>query len=178
MNTLKFYFLAAVIAACSSIKASYDYDKQADFSNYKTYAYSEGTLKLPVQELNRNRVLEAIDHEMSARGFSKSDNPDVLLDLHVKTEQKRDATATTTGAGMYRPWAYGYGGGFTTTQIDVNDYIEGTLFINMVDKASDKLVWQGRGTKVIDEDASAEKREANINKGIASIFENYPPKGK
>jgi hypothetical protein len=48
----------------------------------------------------------------------------------------------------------------------------------MVDKASDKLVWQGRATKVIDEDASAEKRTQNINTAITSIFQKYPPKSK
>lgn len=181
MKTLPLLLFAAILGSCSSIKTGYDYDKQASFDSYKTYGYTEDVAKLPIQELNRNRMIEAIDREMSARGFTKSDNPDVLLDIHVKAEQKRDATATTTGgAGMYgySPWRYGYGGGFTTTDINVNEYVEGTVFINMVDRSADRMVWQGRATKVVNEDLSPEKREKNINTGVAAIFEHYPPKSK
>lgn len=180
MKNLLILLLAVGIASCSSVKVSYDIDKSVDFTKYKTYNYSEDALKLPVQELNRNRVINAVDRELASRGLSKSDNPDILIDLHVRAEQKTEATATTTGTGMYGgyggPWRYGYGGGFSTTTIDYDNYIEGTLFINVVDKAEDKIVWQGRGTKTVDEDASPEKRDANINNGIKSIFATYPVK--
>jgi hypothetical protein len=182
MKNLLILLLAVGIVSCSSVKVSYDIDKSADFTKYKTYGYSEDALKLPVQELNRNRVFNAIDRELAARGLSKSDNPDVLIDLHVRTEQKTEATATTTGTGMYGGYyggyygRYGYGGGFSTTTVNYNDYIEGTLFIDVVDKAQEKIVWQGRGTKTVDEDASPEKRDKNINEGIKSIFATYPVK--
>ncbi len=168
--------LALIASACSSLKVSYDYDKQAEFSKYKTYAYSEDSQKLPVGDLNRNRVIAAVDAEMAAKGFSKSDNPDVLVDMHVKAEEKVDATATTTGPG-YRGYygRYGYGGGFSTTSINYNEYIVGTLFINLVDVSAERIVWQGRATKTIDEDASAQKREQNINYAVKQIFSKYPP---
>lgn len=185
MKRILLFVLGFIVAACGpSIKVTYDYDGQADFSKYKTYAFSEDALKLPVNDLNRDRILKAIDTELAAKGFTKSDNPDVLIDLHVKAEKKTEATATTSGTGMYGggmyggPWRYGYGGGFSTTQVNYNDYIVGTLFVNMVDKATEKIVWQGRGTKTVDEDASAEKREANINAGAKMIFSKYPPAKK
>ncbi len=175
MKKIQVYIvLLALLMGCSSLKTSYDYDKQTDFTKYKTYGYTEEALKLPIQEINRNRLIAAIDREMTARGLSKSENPDVLIDLIGKTQQKRDATATTTGTGYYSPWRYSYGVGFTTTQINVNEYVEGTLFINMVDKQSDKLVWQGRGTKVLNEKANPDKREKNINDAVAAIFKHYP----
>ena len=180
-----FVMVWMLLAACGpSIKVTYDYDGQADFAKYKTYAFSEDALKLPVNDLNRDRVLKAVETEMAAKGFTKSDNPDVWIDLHIKAEKKTEATATTTGTGMYGggyyggPWRYGYGGGFSTTQINYNDYIEGTLFVNMVDKSTEKIVWQGRGTKTLDEDATTEKREANIKTGVNKIFTKYPPAKK
>jgi hypothetical protein len=166
-----------VVSACSSLKVTYDYDKQADFAKYKTYAYSEDSQKLPVGDLNRNRIMSAVDAEMAAKGFSKSDSPDVLIDMHVRAEQKTEAVANTTGPGYYGgPWRYGYGGGFSTTTINYNDYIEGTLFINMVDAAKQQIVWQGRATKTLDENANAEKRDKNINSAVQQIFSKYPPK--
>lgn len=167
------------LAACSSLKVSYDYDKQADFTKYKTYAFTEEALKLPVGDLNRDRILKAIETELAAKGMTKSDSPDALIDIHVKAEEKVDATATTTPTyGGYGYGRYGYGGGFSTTQINYNEYIEGTLFVNMVDAAAQKIVWQGRATKTIDEDATAEKREQNINTAVKQIFTKYPPAKK
>jgi len=181
MKRIVFVFCLAVLTACSSLKVTYDYDGQADFTKYKTYSFTEDALKLPVQQLNRDRLLNAIETELAAKGFTKSvDNPDVWIDLHVKAEEKMEATATTSGTGYRGGYygRYGYGGGFSTTHVDYNKYVEGTLFVDMVDKASQKIVWQGRATKTIDEDVSAEKREQNINYAVKQIFSKYPPAKK
>lgn len=50
------------------------------------------------------------------------------------------------------------------------------MFVNLIDATAQKIVWQGRATKTIDEDASADKREQNINSGVKQIFTKYPPK--
>lgn len=165
-----------MVVACSTIKVTYDYDREADFSKFKTYSFSEETMNLGIDQLNRDRILKAVETELAAKGFSKSDNPDAIVDVHVKGQKIQTATATTTGyGGRYR---YGYGGGFSTTQIDYNSYTEGTMFIILVDKSTQKIVWQGTGVKTIDENASPEKREKNINYSVQQIMMNYPPKSK
>jgi hypothetical protein len=176
MKKIIFLFIAALATSCSTINVSYDFDKTTDFTKYKTYAYSEDALKLAISDLNRDRMLNAIDAEMSVRGMTKSDNPDVLVDLIVKAEKKVEANATNVGGGYYG--RYGYARGFGTTQISYDEYVVGTLFINVVDKSVEKIVWQGRGTKTIDENASPQKRESNINYAVKSIFYNYPVKPK
>lgn len=181
MKRIVFVVFMAVLTACSTLKVTYDYDGQADFTKYKTYAFTQEALKLPIQQLNRDRLLTAIEAELAAKGFTKSeDNPDALIDLHVRAEEKMEATATTSGPGMYGGYygRYGYGGGYSTTRIDYNKYVEGTLFVDMVDNASQKIVWQGRATKTLDEDISAEKREQNINYAVKEIFSKYPPAKK
>lgn len=178
-----FALLIFLAASCSSsVKVTSDYDKQADFAKYKTYAFSQESLALPVGDLNRARVIAAVENEMAAKGFSKSEDPDLIVDILVRAEEKVDATATTSGTGYYGGryggMRYGYGGGFTSTSINYEEYIEGTMFINFVDASTEKIVWQGRGTKTIDEDANAEKREANINAAINAIIAEYPPQKK
>jgi hypothetical protein len=116
---------------------------------------------------------------MTAKGFAKSDTPDVWIDRQVKLEQKQTATATNTGGYYGGPYRYGYGAGYGgTTHINVENYVDGTLFVNMIDKASEKLVWQGRGTKTLEEHPSPEKKEKNIKYGVQQIFTKYPPKSK
>jgi hypothetical protein len=167
-----------LLASCSGLKVSYDYDKQADFTKYKTYKIAEEVYQSNIPQLDRDRIIRAVEGELQKRGFTKSETPDVLVDFHVKLQQQQSATATTIGGyggyGGYGPYRYGFSPGFSTTSIDVNTYVEGTLFVNLVDTGIQKLVWQGRGTKTLDEDASAEKREANINKAVSYMFQKYP----
>lgn len=180
----KFLIIPVLFAfvACSTVKVAYDYDKQADFSKYKTYVISEETMKMEgVNQLNRDRIIAAVEAQMAAKGFTKSENADVILDVRIKGEEVQTATATTSGG--YGGYGYGYGrwgygGGFSTTTVNYDKYVEGTLFVTLVDKATEKIAWQGTGTKTLEENASAEKREQNIDYAVSQIFTNYPPGAK
>jgi hypothetical protein len=180
----KLFFLTfAVITAvsCSTIKISSDFDRTAGFSGYKTYSFTQEALSLPINDLNRNRLLKAVEGELTAKGFTKSEsNPDILIDLQLKGEQKQTATATSSGGyggyGYGYGYRYGWGGGFSTTTINYDTYVDGTLFVDMIDSKKNQLVWQGRGTATLDPDASEAKREKNINYAVKQIFMKYPPK--
>jgi len=169
-------FCTAALAACSSTKTAYDYDKSANFSAYKTYAFTEESSDLGLDEINTERILKAVENELAAKGFTKSENPDVLVDIHLKTEERVEATATTTG-GAYRYGYYG-GVGMSQTTVNYNEYTDGSLFITIIDAATEKMAWHGVGTKTIDEGISPEKREQNISYAVKQILYNYPPKNK
>jgi len=167
--------ILAAFMACSTVKVSYDYDRQADFSKYKTYAISEETTKMSLNQLDRDRIINAAKTEMTAKGFTEAGNPDVILDLRVKGQEVQTATATTTGSPYGYRYRWGYGGGFATTTVNYDSYVEGTIFITLVDKTTEKIVWQGTGTGTVNEKATPEKREENINSAVKQIFTNYPP---
>jgi hypothetical protein len=169
-------FIVLIAASCASIKVSSDFDKTAQFAGYKTYAFTPEALNMNIEELNRKRLISATENELSLKGFTKSDNPDVLIDLKITGEKKQTATATSTGG--YGGYRYGWGGGYGTTTVNYDSYVEGTLFIEMIDAAKKEMVWQGRGVGTINPDASAEKREKNINYSVKQIFTQYPPKVK
>lgn len=175
--SLKYFLpfaLMVVMSACSTISVTYDYDKSIDFSKYKTFAFTTESLEIPVNQLNLNRIVQAVESEMEAKGYTSSDSPELGVDLHLKTEQKVEATATTTGAG-YGPYRYRWGMGVSTTQVNYNQYTDGTLFISIIDMKTKKLIWQGIGTKTLDENLSADKREEAINSSIQQIMANFPP---
>jgi hypothetical protein len=169
-------FILLIATSCSSVRVSSDFDKTAGFTSYKTFAFTPEALSMPLDDINRNRVLNAIETELAAKGFTKSDNPDVLIDVNIKAQVQQTATAANTGGYYGRGYRYGYGGGFSTTQIEYDTYTDGSLFIDMIDSSKKQLVWQGRGTKTIDPDASQQKREQNINYAVKQIFMKYPPK--
>jgi len=171
MKKLLVLFLVIGTVSCSSIKTAYDFSKEVDFSKFKTYQFTEDDLTAAVGELNRNRIIPAVENELAAKGLTKSDDPDLLVNVHIKSQQKVDATATTTGG--YGRW--GWYGGYSTTQVSYNEYTEGTMFISLIEAASQNLVWQGTGTKTLNESASPSKREESINYSVKQILSNYPP---
>ena len=177
MKKLIIATLVMGFTACSSLKTTFDYDGGVDFSKYKSYQMIQDDLDATIGQLNQQRILSSLEKELATKGLTKSENPDALVDVHIKTQQKVSATANTTGTGMgygrYGRW--GYGGGFSTTQINYDEYTDGTLIITIIDGASQKIVWQGRGTKTIDEHASADKREKSIAYNVEQIMKNYPP---
>jgi len=167
-------FIVLLLAACSTVKISSDFDKSVNFSAYKTYAYTKEAEQLPINDINRKRVLQAISEELAKEGFTQSEQPDVWIDLKVLLKEKETATSTTAspyGAG----YGYRWGGGFSSTNINVERYLEGTLFVDMIDVSKKQLVWQGRAVSILDPHASPEKREQNVKKFIKQIFTKYPP---
>lgn len=173
MKYLIITFLVIIAASCSSIKTAFDYDRTVDFSKYKTYRFNPNTLTESIGQLNADRLIKAVENELANKGLSKSESPDAIVDVHIKTQQRQEATATTTGMGGWG--AYRWGGGFSTTTVNYNEYTDGTLFITLVDAASEKVVWQGTGTKTLSENANSDKREANIQYSVEQILSNYPP---
>lgn len=179
MKKLCLFAIAALLAvSCVTMKVTSDFDKTVQFETYKTYAFTEEALKLNVTDLNRNRIISAVENELALKGFTKSETPDVLIDMNIISKTIQTATANTTGSGGYygAGYRYGYGGGFSTTTINYDSYEEGTLFVDIIDASNKLLVWQGRVTDTLEENVSVDKRESKISYAIKKIFSQYPPK--
>ncbi len=84
MKTMKILALPIMallfLSSCVSVRVLSDYDREADFNGYKSYAfYKTGIDKAHISDLDKKRILKAIDAELSSRGMVKSENPDVLV---------------------------------------------------------------------------------------------------
>ena len=78
-------------ASCSQVIVSYDYDKNANFTAFKTYGWHAIERTVEMNDLVINRVKEAVNRELEARGFRQvPENPDFFIALHVSTRQKVD----------------------------------------------------------------------------------------
>ncbi len=165
----------SLLQGYGQIKTSHDYDQQADFSAFKTYKYTEEAKSLDINDLQEKRFFDALDAQLATKGLTKSDNPDLLIDINFKVQQKESATATTTGdfyGGAYR---YRWGPTFSTTTINYSEYLEGTIFIDLISTATNQLVWQGRGVGTIKDGTPAQK-DKRTEKAVGKIFKKYPPK--
>ena len=158
-----------ILTSCSSVYVNTDYDKKANFAAYKTYAYNKSSIdKLEISDLDKKRILYAIDAVMPTKQFSKSENPDVLINIFTK-ERERVNVYNTMGWGYGFGWGWGMGMGFTQTTTTP----EGTLYIDIVDAKSKELVWQGIGTGYLT--TNFEKKDERIAEFVTKILEKYPP---
>jgi hypothetical protein len=96
----------------------------------------------------------------------------------VSVDKKKELNGYTTGMGGYGGYGWGWGGGMTTTNMRVNEILEGTLIIDIASASKKALVWRGVGVKELDTGAKPDKRDKNINKAVEKILKNYPPKVK
>jgi hypothetical protein len=155
-------------------KTSFDFDKTADFSKFKTYALKDGT-KVG-DPLIDNRIVSAIEGQLAAKGLTKNDaKPDIVVVYHVAFDKQKDITSYNTGYGAY---PYRWGGGWGTTSVRVNEILVGTLVIDIADTAKQEVVWRGMGVKEVDTQAKAEKRDKNINDAVTKILKSFPPPQK
>lgn len=174
MKILKLLFLLClvILTSCSSVKVVSDYDTKVDFTSYKTFAfYKKGIDKASVSDLDKKRIMRAVEAELVAKGFSKSANPDILVSIFTKSREQVNVSDNNIGIGWgwgYNPWFYG------RTNININQYTEGTLFIDFIDKNTNELIWQGIGSGAM-KMSNIEKKEERINEFVYKIISTYPP---
>lgn len=181
MKSLKFILLGLVFvfAGCSSVFVNSDYDKNVDFSKYKSYAFYKGGIdKVEISDLDKKRILRAIDNQLAAKGFIKSDNPDMLVNIFTKTREEVNVNQFNAGWGYgwgfgWNPWMWGGGMGMGNT---VTTNTEGTLFIDLIDAKNKELFWQGEGQGHLTK--RMEKKDENINNFVLKILAQYPPTPK
>lgn len=168
--------LLIVFASCSSIKVYTDYDKNAEFSQYKTFAfYKPGVDKAPISDLDKKRVLKSIETEMIAKGFTKSENPDILINFFTQSREQVDVNTFNNG------WGYGWGFGWNPwmwggNQTSVSRTTNGTLFIDVIDAKKKEMIWQGEGDGEIFR--NQKDKEERIREFVTKILAQYPPEKK
>ncbi len=191
MNKLKLLALPILallfLSSCSSVRVLSDYDQKADFNGYKSYAfYKTGIDKAQISDLDKKRILRAIETEMASRGFVKSENPDILVSIFTKEQERVDIYNNNFGWGGwggFGGWGWGWGGlgwgpglgwGWGGGNL-VSTSTEGSLYIDLIDTKSKELVWQGKGEGTLANTKNIQKKEQRIQQFVAQILEQYPP---
>jgi hypothetical protein len=185
---MKKNLLAVAILLLGTIPAlaqdvRYDFDKEKDFSKYKTYKWVPIKGADQPDELTANKIKASIDAELSAKGMTKTESDDANLYVGFQTAigTEKQFTSYNTGWGYGGGWGggwYGSGMGSTTTYGSTSTVYVGMLDLSMYDPAHKQIVWRGSASKTLDPKAKPEKKEKNINKAVAKLLKNYPPKEK
>ena len=176
--------LLVYLAPAAAQDVRYDFDKDKNFSQYKTYKW------VPIKgadlpdDLTAKQITDAIDADLATKGLSKTDgdNADLYIGYQTAIGTEKEFTSYNTGWGYGPGWGggwYGYGGmASTTTYGSTSTVYVGTLDLSMYDSAQKQLVWRGSASKTLDPKAKPEKKQKNIGKAVKKLLKNFPPKAK
>jgi len=169
---LSFVIAFLFLTSCQSVRVVADYDKAASFENYKTFGFhKEGVDRAEISDLDKRRILGAIETALIEKGFTKSDTPDLLVNFFTKEKQQINIYNNN-----FNSFGYGWGwarGPYLGTRYNVSNSTEGTLYIDLVDTKRKELIWQGIGRGNLT--TSVKHKEERITNFVNSILCSYPP---
>jgi len=173
-----------LLAACSSYAVKYDFDPAANFTGYRSFAWYAASKKAQGKGSGQDpfldkRVRAAVEQQLQAKGYrlEAQGEPDLLVTFYPVFRNKRVRASTTVGfggGGWARPWGYGIGTRFTTSE--VHNYREGTIILELVDSRSNQLVWQGSAEGALTRQDDPKDAQEQINRAVRDLLDKFPPK--
>jgi hypothetical protein len=168
---LAFCFLVSLPALAQ--KVNVDWDRSENFSQFHTYAWQPSPN--PAKGLWDQRIIDGINQQLQAKGLTQvQENPElwVVYTSHIKDQKQVVGNGYYYGPNWY--WGPWWGGAPTTTTYTTFITREGTLVVEIANARDHQLLWRGAVTDTIKDNSN--KNINNLNKAIAKLFKNYPPK--
>jgi hypothetical protein len=176
--------LGLLLAATTSFAQDvrYNFDKNTDFSKFRTYRWVIIKDAPTANNLVTKQVREAVENELATKGLTKidDDSANLFIGYQAGVSQEKEFTSFNSnwgyGGGWYGGGWYGPGGGMTTGS--TSTIYVGQLAVDMYDSANHDLVWRGVASKTLDPKAKPEKQQKNMAKAVKKLLKNYPPVAK
>jgi hypothetical protein len=165
--------LSGVVSCASSApKLDVGWNKQAEFSKYKTWAWKDdGSIRDAVW---KRRCQALLEDELAKKGLTRSDaNGDLWLAVHWRLSSE-------TRVVSYDP-AWGYGWGLSSgywagpSYTEVYEVPTGSMLVDLVDAGKKEILWRGRASAEIRQGKENEEREQRLKEIFAQLFASYPP---
>lgn len=174
---------AALLAGCSSVSVSRDFDNTADFSAIRTYAWQHaeqpqtGDPRID-DDLIDARVRSAVETDLRNKGFQMVDvgEADVLVTYFVGFNRRISSSGGSMSMGMTRGSAGRAGSVGLSSGTQVSDYEEAHLTIDIISTENDRTIWRGTGTRRTSSSTNPQKITDRVNDAVTRILKKFPPK--
>lgn len=174
MSRLCLALLLCLLAGCGPVRVQFDYERQADFSNYSSYNFASD-LETGLSDLDQRRLLEAVKRTLENRGYRLSEEPDLILGIY--SNLYRDPNQGSVGFGV--GGTGGDIGGGVSVGVPMNmGQLQREIVFEMIDARQGRTLWQAVSTDRFDEAASPRKREERLQAIADRVFEGFPPMPK
>ena len=117
-------------------------------------------------------LMASMDQEMAARGLTRSDDPDLLIDFMIFTQERLDVRSTPTHSVHRTHWSHPWST-WPTYRTTVRQYTEGSLLIDIIAPAQGALIAEGSATQRVNQDQfTREQSDAVVSQIMAGIWAN------
>ena len=162
-------FLFAGMLSAQQVKT--DYDRSADFSQYKTYSWEHIKTQDPLYE---DRIKNSVNAALAAKGWTQVDSGgDVSVVAMEITRNQQTLNTFYNGFGGGWGWRRFGGGGFGEATTTTETYKVGTLVVDLFDTKTKKLLWRGTSSDTLSN--NSDKNIKNLDKGVEKLFKQFPP---
>lgn len=159
--------MCAVAGCASGPQYLFNVDRAANFGSYRTFGFYD---ERAYQSVAHRHLKSAITREMQARGYRHAEQPDLLINIHVLYREDADGVATASNYYQYRRDRYSWRAGVETV---TSSYADGTLNIDVVDRAAHSLLWEGIAVGSVSQ-RMYESLEGTIDIVTEKLFEGFP----
>lgn len=166
-------FLFLLLCTPSSAQdVKYNFMPGTDFSKFKTYKWVPIQSNVHPDQIVDQQIKQAVDSDLATKGLTKteSENADLYVGYQCALDKERQWDAFNMGG----PWRFG-GGMTQATSSTIN---VGTLALDFYNPAAKQLVWRGTATKTMEPSKDPQKNQERLNKAVAKLLKNFPPKPK
>jgi len=162
-------FLLAGNSSAQQVKT--DYDRSANFGQYKTYSWEQVKTKDP---LLVNRIKSSVNAALTAKGWTQVDSGgDVSIIAIEMTQNQQTLNTFYDGFGGGWGWRRFGGGGFGEATTTTETYKVGTLVVDLFDTKTKTLLWRGTSSDTLSN--NSDKNIKNLDKGVEKMFRKFPP---
>ena len=163
-----------LMAACAyGQDVHYNYDRSANFATYRTYQWVEIPGGAVPDQLIDRAIKQAADEQLAQKGLAEVEaNADLYIGYQVVINLEKSVDLWSTGIGP-AGWD---GWGDRSVRGQTSTVPVGILLVDLYDAGKKQLVWRGDAVKTIDLKTDPDKNYKNLQKVMARLFKNYPPK--
>jgi hypothetical protein len=148
-----------------------DYDRSANFAQYKTYSWEHVKTQDP---LDVDRIKTAVNAALAAKGWTQVDSGgDVSIVAVEITRNQQTLNTFYDGLGGGWGWRRFGGGGFGEATTTTETYKVGTVVVDLFDTKSKQLIWRGAASDTLSN--NSDKNIKNLDKGVEKMFKQFPP---
>jgi hypothetical protein len=170
--TLGVAITALLVAGCASMRVGTYASRDTDFSRYRTYAWAQadaqpiGDARLEHNPIFVDYLQGAVERGLRNDGLllvPPSTHPDLLVHFHGSVRQVLDVATASRG--------HEHG---VSEDVEIIDYDEGTLIVDMVDARTDRLVWRGWAIDSLNGIVDSQDRmEQKVNEAVAKMLAGF-----
>jgi hypothetical protein len=146
-----------------------DYDRAANFSQYKTYSWEKVQTPDPLWV---DRIKAAVNEALAAKGWIQMESGGDISIIAMEINQNHQ-TLNTYYDDFGGGWRWRGFGGFGESTTTSETYTVGTLVVDLFDAKTKTLVWRGVSSGMLSD--KSDKNIKNLNREVQKMFQHFPP---